>query len=270
MAGPEFQAIPPEQQRELMRLQEQQQASPPPVVLVPSTRGAVPHVADSENEDQSLLYQEQGGRQDPGGQRQSSETEETEQDAGSDHGADAQGPRDGTGENRSARQEAAVKARERVDEDLAIVAAGLEDLSPYWDELATVANLPSGFLDYLRDAVHQTRDDVDELVAAGAGQSSAKALETMTTMAAIQDGVAEMQAGAENAGTAGGNSIAPASQALATPVSKTLAWIMKALNRAAKWLWTLISRLVTPTGWSLSGGIGMPGLANASISVTFG
>lgn len=167
---------------------------------------------------------------------------------------------------RRAREDAAVEAHKRVVKDLRIVRVGLDDLSVVWRELAEAANSPSDLLDDLREAVDRLVAIVDALVAAGVGQSSDRALEAVTTMSALQDGVAEMQAGTVRSGSAGAGGLVAKGQ----PVSKILAWIMKTLSRAAKWLCVLISHLLTPKEWSLTGGIGLPGLANASISVTFG
>jgi hypothetical protein len=99
----------------------------------------------------------------------------------------------------------------------------------------------------------------DELPTAGTGQASSLGLEAVTTGSVIEDDLVEIQDAAGSVATASGRI-----------VSKTLAWVMRIWKRSAKWLWNLISHLLTPKEWSFTGGIGMPGLVNASISVTFG
>ena len=89
-------------------------------------------------------------------------------------------------------------------------------------------------------------------------------------MSAVQDGIAEIQAGFEGTGTAGMARLVTAGQPVSKALAKSPASIMKTLNRAAKWSWALISQLLTPKEWSLTGGITLPGLSDASISVKFG
>jgi hypothetical protein len=98
----------------------------------------------------------------------------------------------------------------------------------------------------------------DEMFTAGPGQPPSLGLEAVTTASLMEDGLVEIQDAAGSVATASGNI-----------VYKTLTWVMKIWKRNAKWLWNLISSLLTPKEWSFTGGIGLPGLVNASISVTF-
>jgi hypothetical protein len=43
-----------------------------------------------------------------------------------------------------------------------------------------------------------------------------------------------------------------------------------AIEAVSRHLWQIIVNLMTPTSWGLEGGVGMPGLANAKVSITFG
>ena len=169
-----------------------------------------------------------------------------------------------------ARQDAAGEAHKRVADDIRDVCDRLKDLSRVWGKLAEAANSPSDLLHDLRDAVDRLIKIVDALVAAGVDQPPGRALGAVTTMSAVQDGIAEIQAGFEGTGTAGMARLVTAGQPVSKALAKSPASIMKTLNRAAKWSWALISQLLTPKEWSLTGGITLPGLSDASISVKFG
>lgn len=54
------------------------------------------------------------------------------------------------------------------------------------------------------------------------------------------------------------------------PVQKMLRAIKRALDRAGEWLWSMIIHLATIREWSLGGKVKVPGLAEASLTVTFG
>jgi hypothetical protein len=54
------------------------------------------------------------------------------------------------------------------------------------------------------------------------------------------------------------------------PVKKIIHAILGKLSRAGEWLWSMIVQLVTIREWSISGDIGLPGFAKASLTVTFG
>lgn len=61
----------------------------------------------------------------------------------------------------------------------------------------------------------------------------------------------------------------------ATPELKTLLqnWIShikRFLGKLASWIFDVIRTMLTPTEWSLEGGVSIPGLADAKITVTFG
>ncbi len=42
------------------------------------------------------------------------------------------------------------------------------------------------------------------------------------------------------------------------------------LGRLANWIWSVIQTMITPKGWSIEGGISVPGLANAKLKIDFG
>jgi len=45
---------------------------------------------------------------------------------------------------------------------------------------------------------------------------------------------------------------------------------MQKLDRAGKWLWSMIIHLAPIREWSLGGKLKLPGFAEASLTVTFG
>jgi hypothetical protein len=53
-------------------------------------------------------------------------------------------------------------------------------------------------------------------------------------------------------------------------VRKALQAIIEKLHKAGQWLWNTIIHLVTIREWSLGGKLKVPGLAEASLNVTFG
>lgn len=65
----------------------------------------------------------------------------------------------------------------------------------------------------------------------------------------------------------------PATTPSPTPSTGLPPGLQSLLNRLGKigaWLWSIIQTLLTPTGWSIEGGIGFPGLASAKLTVEFG
>ena len=54
------------------------------------------------------------------------------------------------------------------------------------------------------------------------------------------------------------------------PVRRALRAIMQKLDRAGKWLWSMIIHLAPIREWSLGGKLKLPGFAEASLTVTFG
>jgi hypothetical protein len=95
---------------------------------------------------------------------------------------------------------------------------------------------------------------VKELVKAGPGQPPGPAFELVAEQEALVDDVEDAEADAQGAGQ--------------SFWKKIKHW----LSRAGGKLWVMIQRLTTVKEWSLTGkmGTGVLGLAEASISVTFG
>jgi hypothetical protein len=54
------------------------------------------------------------------------------------------------------------------------------------------------------------------------------------------------------------------------PVRRILRGILRKLDRAGEWLWSMIVHLATIREWSLGGKVKVPGFAEASLTVTFG
>jgi hypothetical protein len=54
------------------------------------------------------------------------------------------------------------------------------------------------------------------------------------------------------------------------PVKEMLRTIMQKLKLTREWLWSMIINLATIREWSLGGKVKVPGLAEASLTVTFG
>jgi hypothetical protein len=162
------------------------------------------------------------------------------------------------GDQRS-RREAAEKAHDRLVSDLRDIQKQLDDLSQPWQEVAKAVNLPADRLRDVANEISLLKQTADKMLTAETDQSSALALEAVTTASVTEGDLAEMQGAAQSVTTTSGNI-----------VSRTLALARNTLNQAVKWLLNLISHLVTPKEWTLTGGIQMPGLAQATISVTFG
>jgi hypothetical protein len=90
------------------------------------------------------------------------------------------------------------------------------------------------------------------------------------TQAHLDHLVAAYQAGDDGTPARGGGTNAPP-----TAATSVVNWITQhavpRLKAAMSRLWTLLVHLLTPTGWSISGGIGsVLGLAQASIEIQFG
>jgi hypothetical protein len=95
---------------------------------------------------------------------------------------------------------------------------------------------------------------VDEVLQAGPGQSPGQAFHLMAGQAALADDVEEAKESAQGKG------------------QRLWDRIKKKLGSAGKKLWAMISGLVKVKEWSVTGtvGTGVLGIAEASISVTFG
>lgn len=162
-------------------------------------------------------------------------------------------------ERNETRQRAAAKAHQRIVEYLSVIVECMEDKSEALEEMLQAAGMPSERLKDVRDEIDVLKQLIDELLTARPEDARSLAWEALNTASVIEGDLTEMEDAAERVATASG-SIA----------SKTLKRIMKIWSGIARWLWNFISHLLTPKEWSLSGGIQMPGLAHASISVTFG
>jgi len=57
-------------------------------------------------------------------------------------------------------------------------------------------------------------------------------------------------------------------QTVALPgwLQKIKAW----LRQFASWIWNIIQTLLTPTGWSIEGGVTVHGLVDAKLTINFG
>lgn len=53
-------------------------------------------------------------------------------------------------------------------------------------------------------------------------------------------------------------------------LQKWLAQIKTVLSKLASWIWDIIKTMLTPTGWSLEGGVTIHGLADAKLKIMFG
>jgi hypothetical protein len=136
--------------------------------------------------------------------------------------------------------------------------ARFEELYQAWQALAEAGDLAPDHLDDLQDQVAILERTSGEMVTAGPEQLPSLGLEAVTTASVIDDSLVELRDDAATVAKDSGN------------VRKTLTRISRIWAGTVKWLWNLISHLLTPKEWSLTGGVQMPGLAHASISVTFG
>jgi hypothetical protein len=168
---------------------------------------------------------------------------------------------DGSHEGSDVRQEAVAKARDQVIKGLTEIEAHLQD-QPFfeaWKVVAEATDSPPDSLNDVLETVGLLKRTADEMPEAGPDHVSSLGLEAVTAASVAEGGLAEMQDTAASVESPSGKI-----------VSKTLAWVMKRWPGIARWLWKLISSLLTPRQWSLTGGIELPGLGNASISITFG
>lgn len=46
--------------------------------------------------------------------------------------------------------------------------------------------------------------------------------------------------------------------------------IKSVLGKFSAWIFSIVKTMLTPTGWSLEGGVTVPGLVNANLKITFG
>jgi hypothetical protein len=104
------------------------------------------------------------------------------------------------------------------------------------------------------DSVNELAAAINEFVAAGPGQPPGAAYRMATQHAELEEDTAD------------------AEDKIRGRAKSWLDKITEALLRVGKYLWRMISRLVTVKEWSLTGEIntGVLGLGKASISVTFG
>jgi hypothetical protein len=124
------------------------------------------------------------------------------------------------------------------------------------------------YAETLRGAVHQLIGTVRALVDAGPGQPPDLAFSAVAQFLALEGAV-------DNAPTLEPDDrrrVEPSYVSLSEEVRKTWDWIKHALKLAWKRLWSLVSHLTRVKEWSVNGTIssGLPGTAQAQISVTFG
>jgi hypothetical protein len=155
------------------------------------------------------------------------------------------------------RSEVAARDEHRLVRDVDGILSLIREASSEWlSATPALREEIQNLTDDLRDLLGQVVSLVEEIVRAGTRQNPDLAGEAMTVMSAAQDTAADLASEAELYARKG--------------LIGKVARIVKKVSSCAKWLWNIISHLVTPTGWSLSGGINVPGLANAGISITFG
>ena len=152
-------------------------------------------------------------------------------------------------------REEAQWAGEVVVEVLGETHEGISELiSEHGAEVAQTAGLAEA-IDRLTEAVDALTRTVVALLGelrAGRGGGSLAAVAVMQKP--VADGAAEEA-----------KAVAPEG-----PVKRALQTILGKLKRAGEWLWSMIIHLVTIREWSLGGKIGVPGLGEASFTVTFG
>lgn len=134
----------------------------------------------------------------------------------------------------------------------------IEQVKPQWPSIAEVTGTDSELLDDAQDFIDRAVVHTESLITAGGtNQQSSRVLGALNSVAAAEDLTAEAEA--------------------AAITSNADNWIIKLikaarvkLKGALHRLLSMISHLLTPTGWTLTGGVNIPGLAQATISINFG
>jgi hypothetical protein len=164
----------------------------------------------------------------------------------------------------SSQQEATRDMRRRAIQAVTDAAAQLRHLLDEQEELKqqlTQAVQDAG----LAESPEQLLTDLDQLAAlledqranADPDRQSRQALALAAYVTAIMNDAQDIADAV--------TSTAPGS-ALAKAVDR----ILKLIKRAARWIFSLIARMATPKEWTLQTQLSLPGLGQASISITFG
>lgn len=125
-----------------------------------------------------------------------------------------------------------------------------------WESLESEGKLPAGFFDNVKQATSDLVKDIERLVDPNTSGRPGDGLAILTTASAVDEELRDLDQVDEASGSG--------------PVAKLVNSIKTLWNKAMRWLKSIISRLLTPKEWTISGGVTMLGWANAQISVTFG
>lgn len=151
--------------------------------------------------------------------------------------------------------EEALRAADKALEVLGEANSDLGQLrNGYAAEVAQTAGLPEK-VDRLAVAVEALTRTVTALSAeARAGRDVSPLVPVAVMQKPVVDGAAEEAVAAAPDG----------------PVQKVLRKVLGTLKRAAEWLWSMLIHLATVREWTLGGEVHIPGLAKASLNITFG
>jgi hypothetical protein len=125
-----------------------------------------------------------------------------------------------------------------------------------WKSIALESGLSERFIESLIEALNDFTNDLQRFAGPTGTGTPADGLIIVTSAAAIHGDLDDI-----------GKSAATSSS---SRIKGWLDWIMKRWHEATRWLQVVISRMMTPREWSISGGVGILGWANASLSITFG
>lgn len=122
--------------------------------------------------------------------------------------------------------------------------------------------------DLISTLLEPTLEDLGEEVTPTLLATSSAAQEITTTQEEVTDEVAQVS------GLASHEPLTPPSPAIQSRAVSLWTWFQKKLKplvkRLSRSLWQIIVGMMTPQSWTLQGGVGIPWLADARISVTFG
>ncbi|WP_367321801.1 hypothetical protein [Streptomyces sp. HUAS ZL42] len=166
-----------------------------------------------------------------------------------------QGP-EGRGEVRQEQLAVAREHAERAKASLSEMRKCMDENPAAWEELAREPGMSQQFIPQLKSSTDDIMRDIERITGDGYAPTPQDGLIMVTTVTAVRGDVDTAQRVAAESGK--------------PRIAKIVAKIRALLDRAAEWIQSLISRLLTPKEWTISGGITFAGMANASISITFG